>query len=314
VTPHAKASLDVIRGLDPVADYRVIYDRLLFVDAASTMAAGLNLAFYRSFAAPRIATLLAGTRVAIDEPVQRASDTAVLIWEMVMHGFDHERGRAALKRMNRIHSAFPIADEDYLYVLSAIVVVPIRFMDRYGWRRAFEHERIASAEFYRQMGRLMGVRGIPADFAEFEAYMQDYERVNFVFSDEARELIAATTSLMDHRVPKPLRGAVGMLTSTLMDRRMRNAAGVRNPPPGLSTAVRLAARTSSRIARRRNPHPAHRFPDGVVVLPTYPDGYRIEQVGHCPERAADQPGHPVAMAAGDGANQGLPPRPAKNGG
>lgn len=291
MTRHAKASLDVIRDLDPVADYQAIYDRLLFVDAASTMAAGLNLAFYRSFAAPNIATLLASTRVAIDEPVQRATDTAVLVWEMVMHGFDHERGRAALKRMNRIHSAFSIANEDYLYVLSAIVVVPILFMDRYGWRRAFEHERIASAEFYREMGRRMGLRDIPADFAEFEAYMQDYERANFVFTDQARELIAATTSLMDHRVPKPLRGAVGMLTSTLMDRRMRAAAGVRNPPPGLATAVRVAVRTASRIARRRNPNPAHRFPTGVVTLPAYSDGYRLEQVGHHPERT-DQPDPP----------------------
>ena len=72
MTRHGKASLDVVRDLDPVADYQAIYDRLLFVDAASTMAAGLNLAFYRSFAAPNIATLLASTRVAIDEPVQRA--------------------------------------------------------------------------------------------------------------------------------------------------------------------------------------------------------------------------------------------------
>lgn len=281
---HAKASLAAIRDLDPVADHQAIYDRLLFVDAPGTMAAGLNLAFYRSFAAPNIATLLAKTRVAVDEPVQRATDTAVLVWEMVMHGFDHERGRAALKRMNRIHSAFSIANDDHLYVLSTLVVVPIRFMDRYGWRRTFEHERIASAEFYQQMGRRMGLRDIPVGFAEFETYMRDYERANFVFTDQARELLTATTSLMDHRFPKPLRGAVGMLTSTLMDRRMRTAAGVRNPPPGLSTVVRLGVRTASKIARRRNPNPTHRFPTGVVTLPAYPDGYRLEQVGHHPER------------------------------
>ena len=292
MTRHTKASLDAVRKFDPVADHRAIYDRLLFVDAPTTMAAGLNLAFYRSFAAPNIARLLASTRVAIDEPVQRATDTAVLIWEMVMHGFDHERGRAALKRMNRIHSAFSIANEDYLYVLSTIVVVPIRFMDRYGWRRTFEHERVASAEFYAQMGRRMGLRGIPDTFAEFERYMQDYERANFIYTDQARELIAATTSLMDHRVPKPLRGAVGMLTSTLMDRRVRTAAGVHNPPPGLTTAVRLTVRIASRTARRRNPNPTHRFPNGVVTLPAYPDGYELEQVGHYSERPADQAGSP----------------------
>lgn len=280
---HAKHSFDAIRDLDPVEDYRAIYSNLIFVDAAGTMTAGLNMAFYRSFAAPNVAKLLATTRVAIDEPARRAIDTGILVWEMVMHGFEHERGRAALSRMNRIHSAFEISSEDFLYVLSALVVVPIRFMDRYGWRRAFAQERTASAEFYRELGRRMALNEIPAGFGEFEAYMDRYEREHFVYTDQARELLLATGSLMEHRFPKPLRRAVSLLTSTLMDRRMRVAGGVRNPPPGLTTLVRLTARPASRLARWRNPHPTHRFPDGVVApMPSYPDGYQIEQLGHHP--------------------------------
>lgn len=278
---HAQHALDAIRGLDPVEDHRAIYSNLIFVDAASTMTAGLNMAFYRSFAAPSIAKLLTGTRVAIDDPARRAVDTGILVWEMAMHGFEHERGRAALSRMNRIHSAYEISPEDFLYVLSTIVVVPIEFMDRYGWRRTFAQERTASAEFYRQMGRRMALPEIPASFAEFEAYLNRYEREHFVYTDQAHELLLATGSLMDHRFPKPLRGAVSLLTSTLMDRRMRTAGGVRNPPPGLTTLVRITARSASRVARWRNPHPTHRFPNGVVApVPSYPDGYQIEQVGH----------------------------------
>lgn len=280
---HVRRSLDAIRGLDPVENHRAIYGNLIFVDAASTMTAGLNMAFYRSFAAPSIAKLLAGTRVAIDEPARRAVDTGILVWEMAMHGFEHERGRAALSRMNRIHSAFEISAEDFLYVLSALVVVPIRFMDRYGWRRAFAQERTASAEFYREMGRRMALREIPADFAAFEAYLNRYEREHFVYTDQAHELLLATGSLMEHRFPKPLRGAVSLLTSTMTDQRMRAAGGVRNPPPGLTTLVRLAARLGSRVARWRNPHPTHRFPNGVAEpMAFYPDGYQIEQVGHHP--------------------------------
>lgn len=274
-----QCAFEAIGDLDPVSDYQRIYDNLLFIDATAAMAAGMNLAFYRSFSAPRIAALLAKTRVAIDEPVQRATDTAVLMWEMAMHGFDHERGRAALDRMNRIHSAFEIENTDMVYVLSTLVVVPILFLDRYGWRRAFPQERAASAEFYREMGRRMNLREIPADFAGFESYMQGYERERFHYTDQARELIAATTSLMDHRFPKPLRGLVGILTSALMSRQMRVAAGVRNPPPGLGTLVRLAVRAQARRTRRRNPQPSHRFPAGVVVLPAYPDGYEIDQIG-----------------------------------
>ena len=284
-SPRAQADDGV--GLDPVADCRAIYDHLMFVDTAATMAAGLNLAFYRSFTAPRIAGLLGKTRVIIDQPVQRASDTAVLVWEMVMHGFEHERGRAALRRMNQIHAAFAIPEEDFLYVLSTLVVVPIEFLDRYGYRRARARERTASAEFYRQMGRYMGLREVPENYAAFEAYMHDYERRHFAYSDQARELVEATVSLMNHRFPRILRGAVGMLSSTLMDRQMRKAAGVRTPPPGLTTVVRLAVRAGAKLARRRDPHPTHRFPDGVVRLPAYPDGYTIGEVGHRPPVARD---------------------------
>lgn len=267
---------------DAAGDYRAVYDHLLFVDAVPTMSAGLNLAFYRSFAAPRIAGLLMKTRVIVEEPVQRATDTAVLVWEMVMHGFEDERGRAALRRMNAIHAAFSIPDEDFVYVLSTLVVVPIRFLDRYGWRRATAQERAASAEFYKEMGRYMGLRDLPGTFAQFETYMRDYERRHSAYNDEAREMVAATLDLMNHRFPAILRRAVGMFTSTLMDRQMRKSAGVRTPPPGLTTIVRLAVRGGNKYARWRAPHPSHRFPDGVVTLPAYPNGYVISDVGHRP--------------------------------
>lgn len=278
----SRTQADDVSGLDPATDYRAIYAHLVFVDAAATMAGGLNLAFYRSFTAPRISALLAQTRVIMDEPVRRASDTAVLVWEMTMHGFEHDRGRAALRRMNQIHAAFDIADEDFAYVLSTLVVVPIEFLDRYGWRRASQRERAASAAFYREMGRYMGLRELPETFDGFAEFMRDYERRHVVYTDQARELVTATISLMDHRFPAVLRGAVKTLTSTLMGRTMRRAAGVRTPPPGLTTVVRLAVRGASKLARRRNPHPTHRFPDGVVTLPAYPNGYRIDEIGHMP--------------------------------
>ncbi len=259
---------------------RVIYGELLFETASSTMALGLNLAFYRSFAAPRIARRLAQTRVILDQPVQRASDTAVLVWEMVMNGFEQERGRAALRRMNHIHQGFSIPPEDFAYVLATLAVVPMQTMDRYGWRRTTEVERAAAAGFYAELGRHMGLRDLPGDYAGFEAFMLDYERRCFAYTDEARDLVAATLSLLGHRVPRPLRGAVGLLGSTLMSPSMRTAAGVRTPPSGLTSLVRVAARARARRAHRRDPHPGHRFPDGVVVLPAYPDGYALEQIGH----------------------------------
>ena len=70
-------------------------------------------------------------------------------------------GRAAVRRMNQMHGAYDISNDDKLYVLSAFVVMPIRWLDTYGWRRLTEAERVASANYYVELGRHMGIRDIP---------------------------------------------------------------------------------------------------------------------------------------------------------
>ena len=36
--------------------------------------------------------------------------------------------------MNRMHGRYAISNDDYLYVLSTFVLVPIRWNHAYGWR------------------------------------------------------------------------------------------------------------------------------------------------------------------------------------
>ena len=45
--------------------------------------------------------------------------------------------------MNQIHGRFEIANDDFLYVLSAMVLEPLRWNERFGWRRLIEAERQA---------------------------------------------------------------------------------------------------------------------------------------------------------------------------
>jgi uncharacterized protein (DUF2236 family) len=175
-------------------------------------------------------------------------------------------------------------------VLSALVVEPIRFLNRFGGRKALEIEKAASAEFYRQMGEHMGLTDIPADYERFERYLGDYERRHFTYSEAANQLMKATTELMALRFPQALHKHVLSLTATMMDESMRRALGVPAPPVGLTTLVRVLFRVKFTLARRRDPEPAHRFPEGVVTdLMCYPDGYEIAQVGPPPSthRASD---------------------------
>ena len=64
-----------------------------------------------------------------------------------------------------MHGAYDISNDDKLYVLSTFVVMPIRWLDAYGWRRLTEAERVASANYYRALGRHMGITGIPETHA-----------------------------------------------------------------------------------------------------------------------------------------------------
>src|SRR5262249_54563655 len=128
------ANLQRIRSLDPRRDYLQIYQTMVRYEFPYDMKLGLNLAFNRGFTIPHVSKLLVGTGELTERTQQRIDDTGLLMYEILLHGFDHQRGRAALRRINQAHRGHPIANEDHLYALAALIVVPTRWLDRYGWR------------------------------------------------------------------------------------------------------------------------------------------------------------------------------------
>ena len=136
---------------------------------------GLNLAFYRVFAIPRIANLLIRTGEMPGRPAKRSYDTGLVMYELITHGFDHPRGREMVRLLNRVHRPWPIIDEDYRYVLAAFIVVPMRWIERRGWRTLLPAEREASATFYRELGRRMRITDLPPDYAAAAALLDTYE-------------------------------------------------------------------------------------------------------------------------------------------
>src|SRR5256885_9828810 len=111
------------------------------------------------------------------------------------HGYDSERGRGALLRMNQQHGRFAIANEDFLYVLSTFIYEPIRWNARFGWRLMCEQERLAMFHFWRQVGRRMNIKDIPDNYAAFERFNIEYERAHFRYTDANHRVGAATREL-----------------------------------------------------------------------------------------------------------------------
>jgi hypothetical protein len=204
------------------------------------------------------------------------------------HGLASEPGRAAIRRMNQMHGAYPISNDELRYVLCTFVVMPIRWIGRYGWRPLTELEKTASANYYRVLGRLMGIKDIPATHQEFAAFLDHYEAEHFGFDDGGLAVSEATLRLMATFGPNRFapRAAVTWFAKGLMDDPLLDAFGYRRPARWERTlatgALRLRGQVVRRMPPRREPLYARQLPN----IRSYPTGYKVTELGTFPASAS----------------------------
>ena len=186
----------------------------------------------------------------LGRPAKRGYDTGLVMYELISHGFDHPRGREMVRLLNRVHRPWPILDEDYRYVIAAFTVVPIRWIERRGWRPLLPAEREASATFYRELGRRMNIPDLPQDYAEAEKLLDAYEAQHMAPSDAGRQLMDTTQQLIVRKLPARAQRFAPPFTSALLDQ------------PAVDGRPRTSAPALGRDRRRQNRVPAaqHRHP------------------------------------------------------
>jgi len=64
-------------------------------------------------------------------------------------GYDGARGRQAIADINTIQSFYQIENDEYIFVFSTFVLLPIQWVDTYGWRKTTYNERQALFYFLR---------------------------------------------------------------------------------------------------------------------------------------------------------------------
>jgi hypothetical protein len=267
-----------IEGLDPGRDFEEIHRLTLFHDFPWDMRLAFNLAFNRSFALPRVARLLVQTGEILRTPRKRADDTGIIMYEILLNGLESPRGRIALRRLNDAHRHFALDNGDSNYVLAALVVIPVRWLQRYGWRAPSAHEREAAAAYYREVGRRMGVRDIPSGYAAFAEFFDAYEREHLRHTPEAERIERVTRDLLRGRIPGPLRGAADALIGALYDEPLRRAYAVPRPPLWARAGLHVTLRTRAVMLRFARPRSEPLFANGIRAK-SYPDGYDLERVG-----------------------------------
>jgi hypothetical protein len=278
-----------IERLDPARDHAEIYRLMGTYEFPWDMNQALSFALFRTYAVPSIGGLLARTGEFVERAQKRHDDTVLILDAVLEHGVGSEQGRTAIRRMNQMHRAYDISNDDLRYVLATFVVTPIRWLDAYGWRRMTDVERVASANYYRELGRHMGIRDIPATWQAFSRLLDEYEREHFGFDLGGRIVAEATLALLatfppNDRLPV---GVVRRISFATMDDALLDAFAFPHPSRVTRGLVRGALMARGRVVRFLPPRTEPYFARQLPQVRSYPDGYRVAELGTFP------PGCPV---------------------
>lgn len=271
-----------IESLDPVRDHQ----RMVFLtcrqDFPWDTTRALEFALFRTFCVPSISALLDKTKEFERRSQKRYDDTDIIISEILEHGYDSERGLCAIKRMNALHGRFQISNNDFLYVLSTFAFEPIRWTDRFGWRRMIEKERLALFHFWRQVGQRMNIREIPEDSVAFERFNIEYERRHYRFTEANHRVGQATRGLFMSWFPPFTRPFVKTVIHAMMDDPLLEAFGFPRPSKPFRRLVEHGMRARGQVLRwwPRRSRPLLRT---EMDHPSYPGGYKIETLGPAAE-------------------------------
>ena len=271
------ARLKEILSLDPEQDCETIYRLLSEYEFPWDITRALELALFRTYAVPSIGRLLDRTGEFTRCPQKRYDDTLLVLYEILQADQGTQRRETAVEHLNRIHGRFKISNDDYLYTLATFVVMPVRWIDAYGWRKLHPREIEALTNTMRRMGEGMHIEGIPRTYAEFERLLDDYEQTHFAYDPACKRVAESTLELFGSWFPRPLSTMAGKASLLLMDPHLLDAFRFPHPPPAARKAAQLALKLRGQLVRLGPPRPDTR--PYIPRAMTYPDGYEITELG-----------------------------------
>lgn len=272
------AILREIESLDPERDHMRIMHLSFGYEFSWDSIRSLEIALYKTYCVPSISALLDRTGEFRERTQRRYDDTSILVAEMCKHGYREGRGKAALERMNWVHAHYRISNDDYLYVLSTFIFEPVKWIDRYGWRKTCLNERIAYYCFWREVGKRMGITDIPDSYTAFELWKDKYEEEHFVFAETNNRVGSMTRDLFASWFPGIVKPVVHYSIYAMLDDRTLRAFGFPRPLPGTRRFIDMMLRIRGLLVRLLPPRTTpHFFMDDKNR--TYPDGYALERLG-----------------------------------
>ncbi len=242
----------------------------------------LEFALFRSYAVPSVSQLLSKTGEFKNRPRKRYDDTELIMAEILENGYDSDRANRAFRRMNSMHNKYDISNDDFLYILTTFIYTPVYWIEQYGWRKMTEDEKTAWFLFFREIGKKMNIKNLPENYNSFEKFHHQYDVDNFKFSNTSQEIGKYTSDLfLGFYLPKYLFFMGRPFIPCFMDNALIAAMGLKPPSKILRNSVkgmmRFRANILNLLPERKNPHLQTK-----IKRPTYPEGYKIEELGTFP--------------------------------
>lgn len=244
----------------------------------------LELALLKTFCLPSISGLLSRSGELEQRPRKRYDDTGLMVAELLRHGPDSEAGQAVIQRMNRIHGAYAISNDDFVYVLSTFVAEPIRWLERYGWRQLTAPEQEAMFRFWHHVGEQMGIRATPTRLDSLLGVNTAVEQRLFRPAASNRRIADATLLMLLSDWPAPLRPLLRKLLMAVVEPEAAPFLGWKPSAAPLRHLVRSGLRLRSRVmngVQRLQPPRRSRF-YSETPTPSYGQTFRLEQLGPPP--------------------------------
>ena len=274
---NKKVTAEIV-SLDPVKDHCRIVHLMTGYEFPWDIIRALEVALMKTFCSPKVSGLLHRTGEFRRHGQKRYDDTALLVAEFMQNGYDDERGQQAIAHINKIHGFYHIENDEYLFVLSTFVLLPIHWVDAYGWRKTTENERQALFYFFKAVGERMNIKNIPGSLNDLEKFVEEYEKNNFIAVETNHAVGNATVNIVKGWMPFFARPFVLPVMKCLLDKNMLKALGYSAPPSLLKVLVNGAMRVRAFGLRKIT---FKKYPSFVTIEKnrTYPKGYEIMKLG-----------------------------------
>ena len=270
--------LQQIQQLNPVNDHCQICHLLAGYEFPWDITRSLELAMVKTYCIPSISQILDRTGEFHHHTQKRYDDTGLLVAEIIKWGYDSERGKESIRRMNAIHQHYPISNEDFLYVLSTFIYEPIRWNERFCWRLFCETEKLAIFYFWQKVGEKMNIKNIPSTYEKFAQYNRNYEQHNFVYSDSNRRVGESTINLFLSWFPSFTLQMLEPCVYGIFDDLTLRAFGWSKPTTFVSNLVENSLKWRGYFSRLLLPRTQSDFYTDSK-LRSYPDGYKLSDIG-----------------------------------